>query len=211
MDDDKIVLFWGMDSPFSQFYPCEFKVKGQQYTCAEQYFMYQKAVLFQDVCTARKILSERHPCKIKHLGRSVKNFDDNVWDTNKRQIAEEGNYAKFKQNKTLRKILLDTENKLLAEASMYDKIWGIGFSMNHPYARRPDKWSGENLLGECLFKVRKRLQMEKKVRRGKICFEIKDISIFVVSGSYGTSTSSRLFKKTIQVSATTSNILCYRT
>ena len=110
-----------MDSPFSQFYPCKFKVKGQQYTCAEQYFMYQKAVLFQDVCTAWKILSERHPCKIKHLGRSVKNFDDNVWDANKRRIAEEGNYAKFKQNKTLRKILLDTKNKLLAEASMYDK------------------------------------------------------------------------------------------
>ncbi len=161
MEDNKLVLFWGMDSPFSQFYPCKFKVNGQKYTCAEQYFMHQKAVLFEDECTARKILSEKHPCKIKHLGRTVKNFDNNVWDENKRRVAKEGNYAKFKQNKTLRKILLSTKNKVLAEASMYDKIWGIGFSMNHPNARRPDKWKGQNLLGKCLSAVRKRLQREE--------------------------------------------------
>ena len=37
-------------------------------------------------------------------------------------------YAKFSQNKKLRKILLSTMNKTLVEASPRDSIWGIGYN-----------------------------------------------------------------------------------
>ena len=41
--NEKFVFFWKKDSPFSQFHGCIFEVDGQQYTCAEQYMMHQKA------------------------------------------------------------------------------------------------------------------------------------------------------------------------
>ncbi len=36
-------FFYGTQTPFSQFHPAQFEVKGQQYNCAEQYMMHQKA------------------------------------------------------------------------------------------------------------------------------------------------------------------------
>ena len=36
-------FFFGSNGPFSQHYRCEFEVDGEQYNCAEQYMMHQKA------------------------------------------------------------------------------------------------------------------------------------------------------------------------
>ena len=36
-------FFYGTDTPFSQFHPAKFVVDGQEYNCAEQYMMHQKA------------------------------------------------------------------------------------------------------------------------------------------------------------------------
>lgn len=44
-DDKKedFELFWRIQSPFSQFHPAKFEVRGVWYNCAEQFFMHQKA------------------------------------------------------------------------------------------------------------------------------------------------------------------------
>ena len=41
--DEKYTFFYGSSSPFSQHHPCKFTVKNNQFNCAEQYMMYQKA------------------------------------------------------------------------------------------------------------------------------------------------------------------------
>ncbi len=41
--EEVFTFFYGTDTPFSQFHPAQFEVKGQQYNCAEQYMMHQKA------------------------------------------------------------------------------------------------------------------------------------------------------------------------
>lgn len=40
---ERYQFFYGTASPFSQWHPAKFTVKGIEYNCAEQYMMYQKA------------------------------------------------------------------------------------------------------------------------------------------------------------------------
>ena len=55
----------------------------------------------------------------------------------------------------MRTHFLDTGNKLLAEASPYDLIWGIGYRADAIPARQPPLWRGLNFLGEALQNVRR--------------------------------------------------------
>ena len=65
--------------------------------------------------------------------------------------------AKFSQNEDLKKQLKVTENCVLAECAVRDKIWSIGLSMKDPNRFEIDKWNGQNLLGYALMMVRERL------------------------------------------------------
>jgi hypothetical protein len=113
---------------FSNFFPCTFTDSdGIVYNCNEQYMMAQKAKKFNDTESLNKILSNDDPKKIKLLGRQVKNFDGVIWNECRYDVVLEGALLKFSQNKQLKKILLDTGNSILAEASKYDSIWGIGY------------------------------------------------------------------------------------
>ncbi len=72
-----------------------------------------------------------------------------------------GTYAKFSQHDDLKKKLLATGDKILAEASPGDTIWGIGCGATSPDARFPHKWKGLNRMGEILMKVRAQLLREQ--------------------------------------------------
>lgn len=157
----EIMLFYGhavtdqiTETCLSQWYPCEFKEDGITYTSAEQYMMAEKAKLFGDEEIRREILNTVDPKKCKALGRKVKNFDKAVWDKNKEKIVRHGNAEKFMQNRELRNFLLSTGDKVLAEASPVDRIWGIGLGKNNPDALDPEKWRGQNLLGFALMNAR---------------------------------------------------------
>ncbi len=162
---DDFVFFWGHHegkngvgkSCFSQWYPCAFEVDGQQYNCAEQYMMAQKAKLFDDEEIYGQILLETDPKAIKRLGRLVKNYDDAVWSAKRFEVVVKGNMAKFSQNEALRKFLLGTGSRIIVEASPKDRLWGIGLDEFAKDAVDPTLWKGENLLGFALMEVRDRL------------------------------------------------------
>ena len=50
--------------------------------------------------------------------------------------------------------LLCTGTKLLAEASPFYPVWGIGLRADNPEAQDPSRWRGKKLLGKALFAVR---------------------------------------------------------
>ena len=153
----KYVLFW--DGPFSQWHPSVFKVDGTTYNCAEQFMMAEKAKLFGDTKKRKEIMKTSSPKKQKHLGREVKPFDKNRWNSVARDIVFRGNVAKFSQNEDLKKELLSTGNRVLAEASPVDEIWGIGLAEDDPEALNPKNWKGTNWLGEVLMRVRETIKM----------------------------------------------------
>lgn len=160
----EILLFYGHKTTdeitemcLSQWYPCEFEAEGTKYTSAEQYMMAEKARLFGDEEIRAQILKTSDPAICKKLGRKVRNFNQERWNKNRENIARKGNFYKFSQNAKLREFLLSTGDKILAEASPRDRIWGIGMGKNNPDALDPAKWRGRNLLGFAIMAARKKI------------------------------------------------------
>lgn len=157
----KMIFFFSPDHYLSQWYPCRFVIDDIEFTSTEQWMMYAKAMLFKDLDYANAILATSSAKMQKNLGKKVTNFDDNIWNIHKKEIVFKGNFAKFSQNAELKTYLLSTKGKVLAEASPYDKIWGIGLSMDDEMRFNMTKWRGQNLLGEVLMQVREALKASK--------------------------------------------------
>lgn len=138
----------------SNWYLSDFCVDNIQYSSMEQYMMYQKALLFDDREIARQILDITNVGKIKALGRSVKNYEDMIWNGMRQLIVYQGLFEKFLQNIELREKLLATQDHILAECAVQDQIWGIGLSMKDERRFNLGEWQGQNLLGFSLMRVR---------------------------------------------------------
>jgi ribA/ribD-fused uncharacterized protein len=149
-----------MNGYLSNWYFSDFEIDGIKYTSMEQYMMYKKAILFNDDEIAQQILATSNVGKIKALGRSVKNYDDIIWNGLRQIIVYKGLLEKFRQNDDLRKKLLDTKQNILAECAVQDKVWGIGLSMKDDNRFDLNEWQGQNLLGFSLMSVRTELSNE---------------------------------------------------
>ena len=153
----EIICFHNPDEEngfLSNWYLSEFEVNGIKFSSMEQFMMYRKALCFQDVETAYKILGTDDVAKIKKLGREVRGYNENVWNGVRQIIVYEGLEAKFSQNEELKEKLSATEDAVLAECAVKDQIWGIGLSMKDENRFDLDKWKGQNLLGYALMMVR---------------------------------------------------------
>ena len=159
----RFVFFWHEyteNGHFSQWYPAPFQIEGIRYLHNEQYMMAKKALLFKDTRTYNKIMAESDPATCKALGKSAANFNQHLWDSCKKEIIFNANYAKFSQNPELKAALLATGDAIIAEASPYDKIWGIGLKATDSNSQDPNKWQGQNLLGMALMQVREKLKKD---------------------------------------------------
>ncbi len=126
------VFFW--NSIYSQWYTTynnqggQFIENGIVYPNAEKYMMMAKAKLFNDTEVFDKMSKTDNPRMVKTLGRMVKNFSESEWDKHK--------------------------DKIIVEASPYDKIWGIGLHWDDDRVLYENLWQGENLLGKCIMRAR---------------------------------------------------------
>ena len=127
----------------SNFYPAKFTLIDIEFSNVEQYFQYMKAMFFNDIETANKILQTSSPSIAKSLGREVENFDEYEWERKNIQIMYDGVLAKFLQNKDLAYNLLQTGSSLLVEGNQWqDDYWGVV------------NGEGQNNLGIILMRVR---------------------------------------------------------
>lgn len=162
-----------------QWYRCRFTDpdSGLEFSCTEQWMMWNKAQLAGDEVAARAIMATTSPRKQKQLGRDVEGFAVEAWDKIKLDVVERGNYLKFTQGTnvtsmkmdeegdpvSLKSLLLDTGERELVEASRFDRIWGIGFDAQQALAVPREKW-GQNLLGVALMNVREKVRKEAEGR-----------------------------------------------
>lgn len=159
METVDTIYFYGeknLHGYMSNFYKSDFvDSDGNRFCCSEQYLMYMKAKTFEpnNIVLLNKILAETSATKIKQYGRMVKNYVDDVWNEIRYGVMVNGLRLKFSQNPQLKQLLIGTGNKILYEASKYDKIWGIGFSPQDAINTNPQLF-GRNLLGQALMEVR---------------------------------------------------------
>ncbi|KAF8075854.1 hypothetical protein FPV67DRAFT_1558485 [Lyophyllum atratum] len=157
----------------SQWYPASFTAAvtldseaGEEevhFPTTEHWMMLQKALLFSDIDIARQTIAMKSTTKgelkkVKGLGRKVQNFDEGVWNANRKRIVLEGNLHKFRQNEDLKRKLLATGVTVIAESAPRDRIWGIGFGEKNALGKY-DKW-GLNLFGKALMEARTVLREE---------------------------------------------------
>jgi len=151
------LFFYTAKDIFTNFYPVRFQHEGKWFHSSEQAVMYRKAVFFGGEGIANQILAARTPDEAKRLGRSRDiAFDEQKWVENRERIYQEVLMDKFSLPVT-KKALLETENRILAEASPSDRVWGVGLSETDPRILYPNQWKGLNLLGKVLMEVRKEL------------------------------------------------------
>lgn len=148
--------FW--NTIYSQWYMSKhkdylFEENGKGFITAEHYMMYHKALTFNDIEIANKILNTVHPGAVKKLGRMVKDYDDKIWSQRRFDIVVQGNLLKFSQNEDLFKDLEKHKDKIFVEASPDDKIWGIGLHYEDDRVLDENLWQGQNLLGKAINKV----------------------------------------------------------
>lgn len=161
---------------FSNFYthaePFEFVVpsfaqrSSFQKSCmcpwTEKAVMLTKALLFEDYESAQKIVDAETAKDAKALGRTVKYFDQATWNKHLEEIAYEVCRQKFTVDAHCKKVLLDTGDQVLAEASPWDKIWGIGIEVGDERVQDQSQWKGQNILGTALMQVRTSLRTGKE-------------------------------------------------
>ena len=138
---------------FSNWARAPFKpLEGPLFSTAEHYIMWRKAVLFDDSSSAERALLAVSPAEAKMIGRHVQGFDPDIWLKHRDAIAECALRLKFGAHPDMLKVLLDTGDAVIAEASPVDRVWGIGIDADS--ARAGEPWRGENVLGKALMKVR---------------------------------------------------------
>lgn len=156
--DENTLGFFGELNPFSNFHPCKFTHAGITFTSSEQFIQYTKSMLFNDTRNAAKILGSNEALSIKELGRKVENFNMKVWLKEAKELCTPGIAAKFEQNEWLKKMLLETGDRVLVESS-HDKDWGTGIPLHEEDCLVKTKWvDGQGILGEILENIRKSLR-----------------------------------------------------
>lgn len=156
MQMPEFVFFWG--GHYSQWATSPFYYDGHQFRTAEHFMMYHKAATFNDQMRMDMILTESDPSRVKQIGREVAGYNDDVWAEVRYGVVVAGTILKFTQNPDFFEVMVADREKVIVEASPYDKIWGIGKHENDPDDLRSiDNWDGENLLGYAIMEARERI------------------------------------------------------
>ena len=129
----------------SNFSYSKVKINGCEFNNAEAAFY-----SFKDLNRKEEFI-DLDPSSAKKLGRRVKLRLD--WEEVKDDIMYKVVKAKFKQNKELKRRLLNTRDEYLEEGNIWhDNYWGVC------YCDKCKGKFGNNKLGEILMKVRKELK-----------------------------------------------------
>lgn len=157
------------DMPFDFVVPAEFCARAlgevdRVVRCefSEKAIMLCKAAAMGDRASYEELVHVKDPSTAKRIGREVLSFAQAVWDHIVCAVAFEVVHQKFSKTPALQPVLLQTGDRLIAEATRNDKNWGIGIDVGDRRVQSPSKWQGFNLLGWALMETRAILREETR-------------------------------------------------
>jgi len=157
--DENSLVFGGLYSEFSchsNWSHSEFIFKEKKFTCLEQGYMYNKALINDAPDTARQISYTCNPREIKRIGSAITVTDQTHWDNVKGNLMIELVRAKYTQNPNMKKALMNTGNRKLGESGR-DPFYSIGLPITHPGVLNNKNWKLQNKLGKALELIRSEL------------------------------------------------------
>ena len=94
--------------------------------------------------------------KSKKLGAKIRNFSETRWNAERLAYAQTAVLAKFSQNLTLKAILVDSGDCVIAESSS-NSFWGTGLYLHDRNALNKSHWKNRDGGAMCgiLKKVRR--------------------------------------------------------
>jgi ribA/ribD-fused uncharacterized protein len=139
-----------------------------QYNSAYQALMAEVAKAFNDNDNLQRIMIADSPDDIDYTLENVPGdleVNEGKWNTVMSQLLEPINIQKFRQYPELAEKLLQTRLAKLGYYIPDDNLLGIGLAIENPDAKKPSKWTGQNLLGKALEKVRNTISRERIVAK----------------------------------------------
>ncbi len=155
--NETIFAWHGNMSPFSNFFWAPIIIAGILYLFCEQYIAAEKAILFDDQETLKKILMSRDPYECKKFGHQIKGFDQEDWDAKAPEVANTCIRAKVDQHKFIKDFLMSTGDKKLAEADK-DSKWACGIALDDKKILNFDNWKRIGHAGKVLMNMRDELK-----------------------------------------------------
>ena len=105
--NDRVMVFHGAASPFSNSLPCSFKENGMILNNVKQYTLYHKAITVKDDVTVTCMLGLNNISEQRRLGKSIPSFP--LWSgLHREKKTEIGNKFKISQNTSLAQTLKNT-------------------------------------------------------------------------------------------------------
>jgi len=156
-------------------------------SCAfsEKAIMLCKAAVMGDVAAYHQIVAAADPRKTKALGRSVRGWDEGLWNSVVCSVAFEVCYQKFSKTPSIQTVLLATGDRLIAEATVNDANWGIGINTGDPRVQTPAAWEGTNILGWALMEARAELRRSQRPAAAREAMPAKESEGVEVEASAG--------------------------
>ena len=155
----QMIIFNTGHSVFSNYYLSPIQTApGRVYRTAEHFYQTWKAAYFDDREKWEAILAEPRPGKARHLSRSIKNFDKDVWKVVAPIVMQQVVLLKFQQNQQAREKLLQTGDAMLVAATEFDHFWASGLDIMNDSHKDIQAWRGTNVLGSILMDVREELR-----------------------------------------------------
>lgn len=156
--NDSTLVFGGVLSEYdclSNWAPSPIVYNEEKYSSVEQAYMKAKAKSNNDHIAEKSVMFTDNPREIKRIGAAIKVRDK--WIRERKGIMLNIVRAKFSQNDTMRKSLLDTGHRKLGETGS-DQYYSTGLPLTHRDVLKSDTWKGESQLGKILEIVRNELQ-----------------------------------------------------
>lgn len=126
----------------------EFTHKGKTWPTSHHYY---QAMKFEGTPLEEGIRLARTPKLAQKMGRAEGTQPRDGWDDMRLEVWVEGNLEKFRQNRRIRQMLLDTGDRRLCWNSA-DEFWGG----RYPHCK--------NHCGDCLMQIRDILRREEAAR-----------------------------------------------
>ena len=152
--NDEVYGFFGELNPLSNFHPAPFTYDSVTYHCREQFIQKQKAELFKDKATAKRIEQAHNGLACKLQGGKVVNFKKQQWDKKAKELCKPGIRQKFLENRNaLVTLLKDTKNKTIIECTK-EAVWGCGKALHEENCLVKTEWTQQGIMGEILEEIR---------------------------------------------------------